>query len=81
MDEDRVLELSKIINKKRIEYFNQHLEMPDTIILNSRQLVDLRLYYLQLIEKDIRLIYGMVIYIDNKKVINDEDIEVLKIGE
>lgn len=81
MDEDRVLELSRIINKKRIEYFNQHLEMPDTIILNSRQLVDLRLYYLHIIDKDIRLIYGMVIYINNKKVINDEDIEVLKIGE
>lgn len=81
MDEDRVLELSKIINKKRIEYFNQHLEMPDTIILNSRQLVELQLYYLHLIEKDIRLIYGMIIYINNKKVINDEDIEVLKIGE
>lgn len=81
MNEDRVLELSKIINKKRIEYFNKHLEMPDIIILNSKQLVELNLYYLHLIEKDIRLIYGMIIYINNKKVINDEDIEVLKIGE
>lgn len=81
MDEDRVLKLNEIIYKKRLEYFNKYGEIPNTIFLNSRQLLDLELYYLHIMGKNATMIFGMNIYIDNKKVISDDDIKVLKIGE
>lgn len=70
-----IQQLIRVITDKRIEYISKYGEFPNSIQLNKQMLMELKLFYLSLINidiDDIKTIYGMKIQLtDNIESIND----------